>query len=79
VAFLLEGASEGDDDLYVMINAWTGPIDFVIQSPGEWRRAVDTDLPSPNDVAEDLVGEPLPSLTYRVGSRSVVVLTRPRD
>jgi len=79
VAFLLEGSSEGDDDLYVMINAWTGPIDFVVQSPGEWRRVVDTDLPSPDDVAEDLVGEPLPSLTYRVGSRSVVVLIRPRD
>jgi len=78
VAFLLDGASEDDDDLYVMVNAWSAPIDFVIQSPGEWRRVVDTDLPSPDDAAEDLVGDELPSLTYRVAPRSVVVLVRPR-
>jgi len=44
VAYLLDGASENDDDLYVMINAWDQALDFTIQdgSPEEWsRRRVD--------------------------------------
>jgi glycogen operon protein len=76
IAYLLDGSSEDDDDLYVMINAWDEAIDFTIQAPGPWRRAIDTGAPSPRDVADDLVGDPIPSSTYRVESRSVVVLVR---
>ncbi len=80
VAYLLDGASENDDDLYVMINAWDQALDFTIQdgSPEEWRRVVDTGLESPDDIATDLDGVSIPSLEYRVGPRSVVVLVRAR-
>ncbi len=49
LAYALHGASVGDRDLYVMINAYWGPLTFAIQEgqPGRWRRAVDTALPGP--------------------------------
>ncbi|MGB5565718.1 MAG: hypothetical protein WBN93_05245, partial [Acidimicrobiia bacterium] len=79
IAYALSGASEQDDDLYVMINAWTEPLEFTIQEgePGEWRRVIDTSLASPDDIAEDLDGEVVDRRTCRVDSRSVVVLVRP--
>jgi isoamylase len=76
LAYCLRGASEQDDDLYVMINAYWEPLDFQVQegAAGSWRRAVDTSLPSPDDIAgmgsEPAVG----GLRYTVGPRSVVVL-----
>jgi glycogen operon protein len=79
IAYLLRGASEQDDDLYVMINGWIESLDFVIQdgAAGEWRRIVDTSLEAPDDIADDLVGVVVDRRTYRVSSRSVVVLARP--
>jgi isoamylase len=76
VAYCLHGESQGDCDLYVMINAYHEPLDFEIQeSPaGGWRRAVDTGLESPLDIAEPGQEAPLASLRYRVLPRSVVVL-----
>ncbi len=80
LAYFLNGASVGDDDLYVMINMYWEPLDFRLQvgQPAEWRRVVDTARPSPDDVCEPgheaLVDEPI----YRVGARSVVVLRRPK-
>ena len=76
LAFCLHGASEDDDDLYVMVNAWREDVAFDIQQgePGGWRRAVDTALPSPGDIAEPGQEAPVPGLGYRVGARSVVVL-----
>jgi glycogen operon protein len=76
VAYCLHGESQDDCDLYVMINAYHEPLDFEIQeSPsGGWRRAIDTGLDSPLDIA-DPGEEPLvASLRYRVIPRSVVVL-----
>ena len=76
VAYCLHGASQGDADLYVMINAWEEPLRFEIQEgrEGAWRRAIDTGRTSPDDI-RPLGGEvPLGSLTYDVGPRSVVVL-----
>jgi glycogen operon protein len=80
IAYVLRGASEQDDDLYVMINAWSEPLEFAIQdgAVGEWRRVVDTGLDAPDDVADDLLGVAVDRQTYRVASRSVVVLLRPR-
>ena len=78
LAFCLHGASQGDDDIYVMINAYWQALQFQIQegAPEDWLRIVDTDLPSPGDFLErDLrLKEP----TYRVAPRSVVVLLRAR-
>ena len=79
VAYLLRGASEGDGDLYVMINEWTAPLEFTVPdgSTGEWRRVVDTGLDSPDDIVEDPGGVRFAAPAYRVEPRSVVVLVRP--
>jgi glycogen operon protein len=77
LAYYLRGDDVGDASLYVMVNAWDQPLDFEIQEPGLWHRFVDTYLPSPEDISEDLVGPPLDRNRYEVGPRSVVVLVRP--
>jgi glycogen operon protein len=76
LAYCLHGASRGDRDLYVMINAYHEPLDFEIQEcpPGGWRRAIETGLGSPLDIADPGEEAAVASLRYRVLSRSVVVL-----
>ena len=78
LAFCLHGASQNDDDIYVMINAYWEELEFHIQegTAPEWTRIVDTALPSPDDFSER--GEPLKAASYRVAPRSVVVLLRKR-
>jgi glycogen operon protein len=76
LAYCLHGHSHGDCDLYVMINAYHEPLHFEIQeSPASpWRRAIDTALDSPLDIADPGEEQPIASLRYRVAPRSVVVL-----
>jgi isoamylase len=76
VAYCLHGQADDDCDLYVMINAYHEPLDFEIQeSPaGGWRRAIDTGLDSPLDIANPGEEPRVASLRYRVSPRSVVVL-----
>ena len=76
LAFCLHGASQDDDDIYVMINAYWGELEFQVQegTPQEWMRVADTALPTPDDFPEG--NAPLEALTYRVAPRSVVVLLR---
>lgn len=76
LAFCLHGASQSDDDIYVMINAYWHALQFQIQEgrPEDWVRIVDTDLPSPGDFAEH--GLPLQQSLYQVAPRSTVVLVR---
>jgi isoamylase len=76
LAFCLHGASQGDVDIYVMINAYWEELQFQIQegAPQNWVRIVDTDLPSPNDFSE--CGLPLQQPIYQVAARSIVVLVR---
>ncbi len=78
LAFCLHGLSQGDDDIYVMINAYWEALEFEIQegTPQEWKRIVDTALPSPDDFSER--GVPLEDAKYLVAARSVVVQVRPR-
>ncbi len=78
LALALHGASENDNDLYVMINAHWEPATFQIQegTNGEWRRVVDTSLESPSDFLDTRDKESLQSLHYQVGARSVVLLVR---
>ena len=78
LAFCLHGASQADDDIYVMINAYWEKLQFQIQegTPWDWLRIVDTSLPSPEDFSEP--GLPQRQSTYEVHPRSVVVLLRPR-
>jgi isoamylase len=77
LAFCLHGISQGDDDIYVMINAYWEELDFNVQegTAQEWKRIVDTALPSPDDFSGD--GIPLEQAKYLVAPRSIVVLCRP--
>ena len=74
LAFCLHGASQADNDIYVMINAYWDELEFQIQegAPQNWRRIVDTSLASPEDFSEP--GMPLRHSTYNVAPRSIVVL-----
>jgi len=76
LAFCVDGASEADDDIYVMVNAYWQDLLFEIQegAPEDWLRIVDTNLPSPEDLSER--GSPLQHLTYQLAPRSIVVLVR---
>jgi isoamylase len=76
LAYFLRGASQHDANLYVMINSSAEGIVFSIEegADGSWQRAIDTSLPSPNDVVE-AGHEPVISATnYKVEPKSVVVL-----
>jgi glycogen operon protein len=76
LAFFLSGASEGDVDLYVMINAWWEDLTFTLQLPSTtgWRRVINTGRPSPDDILDPGTEVALASTQYKVQARSVVVL-----
>ncbi|HEC16726.1 MAG TPA: glycogen-debranching protein [Sedimenticola sp.] len=76
LAFHLDGASQGDENIYVMINAWWRDLVFSVQQgdPGRWRRVIDTARESPHDIEDPGREAPLQGPDYRVGARSVVVL-----
>lgn len=78
LAFCLRGASQGDDDVYVMVNAYWEPLDFTVQDvdPAEWFRVIDTGRASPEDIREPGREVRQMSARYTVGPRSVVVLVR---
>ena len=75
LANCLRGVSQGDTDLYVMINASTEAQTFGIHeaTTGHWRRAIDTARPSPHDIV-DLGGEqPVGANCYEIQPRSVAI------
>jgi glycogen operon protein len=78
LAYCLHGASEQDEDIYVMINAYWESLDFTVQegAAGQWKRVVDTSLASPFDFAAPGTEPVLGALTYTVNARSIVVLLR---
>jgi len=78
LAYCLHGASQNDNDLYVMINAFWEDLTFVVQEgqAKEWLRVVDTSLPSPSVFLEPGAAKALTSLSYRVKARSIVVLVK---
>jgi isoamylase len=78
LAYYLSGASLGDSDLYVMINAYWEALTFTIQEgqAGDWRIAVDTSQPSPDDIFVSGTEPTLTSLAQTVQPRSIVVLLR---
>lgn len=80
LAYCLRGASQNDDDLYIMINSFWEDLDFEIQEgpATEWYRVVDTSCRSPLDILEDQSFARLASHGYPVKARSVVVLVRPQ-
>jgi len=78
LAFCLRGASQGDRDLYVMINAYWEPLTFTVQegAAGDWKKVVDTSLSSPEDFCDAGHEIPLRDQACVLQSRSVVVLIR---
>jgi glycogen operon protein len=74
----LRGASVGDGDLYVMINAHWEDHSFMVQDRQAcpWRRVVDTARPSPEDIVEPGTEPNVATERYTVRARSVVVLHR---
>lgn len=75
LAYWLQGDSDANRGLYVMVNGSPQPTTFQIHAMNVcgWNRAIDTSLPYPNDIA--YVGTIVPHrpATYRVNPRSVVV------
>lgn len=76
IALYLAGASHGDGDLYVMINAGPRALAFNVQEgyAGSWVRVIDTSLDGPADFCEPGTEVPLHSSSYNVEARSIVVL-----
>jgi glycogen operon protein len=71
-------ADKDDNDFFIMFNGGEEPVEFRICDPldgKKWLRAVDTGLPSPEDILapgnETVLDNPN---TYQVKERSVVVL-----
>ena len=69
-------ASDDEPDLHVMLNMHWDGLEFELPAvPGRhWHRAVDTALPSPDDIARAGHERPVDGATYRVNRRSVVAL-----
>jgi glycogen operon protein len=80
LALCLHGASQADDDLYVMANAADEAVTFSVQdtSGAAWRRVIDTSGDAPADFVEAWEDMPAVDGAYEVKGRSVVVLIRPR-
>jgi len=78
LAFCLHGSSQQDTDLYVMVNAYTEDLHFIIQEghASDWLRVVDTSRPVPEDFAESGREICLQTLDYTVKARSIVILIR---
>ena len=76
LAFLLHGASQGDLDIYVMINGSAEDTVFELQKNEgtPWHRVVDTGATSPDDFREQEQQRPVDSADYTVAAHSVVVL-----
>ncbi len=78
LAYYLKGGSLGDQDLYVMINAFTEPLVFTIVdgSYKPWYRVIDTAQNSPHDICEPGQEQQMFGVHYTVGPRSIVVLVQ---
>jgi isoamylase len=78
LAYYLKGGSLGDQDLYVMINAFTEPLVFTIidGSYKPWYRVIDTAQNSPYDICEPGQEQQVFGAHYTVGPRSIVVLVQ---
>jgi glycogen operon protein len=80
LAYYLDGQTEEDDDLYVMINFGSDSQTFTIPegSPHDWRRVIDTSCKTPYDIRESGQEISIRSRKKEVKSRSIVVLVRHR-
>jgi len=77
LAIYLDGESQQDVDLYILINASDEVMTFEIQVPraGGWRLVLDTGLDSPEDFPQPPSAEPLAGTSYRLDARAVAVMS----
>ncbi|GAB3051219.1 isoamylase [Intrasporangium mesophilum] len=73
VAWHLSGATYDEDDLYVMVNAYSEPLEFTVQVPGSWRVLADTSASRPPDLSPS--GPAVTEGPLSVQARSIVVLS----
>jgi len=73
LAWHLSGGSYDEDDLYVMVNAYSAPLEFTAQVPASWRVLVDTSSSQPPDLSP--IGPRVPEGPMTVPARSIVVLS----
>jgi len=75
LAFTLAGF-DGENDLHGMLNMYWDAISFELPSIAgrNWRRAIDTSLAPPLDIADPGTEQPVAGGNYLVQGRSVVVL-----
>ena len=68
----------GDQDLYVMINAFTEPLMFTVidGSYKPWYRIIDTSQNSPHDICDPGQEQQIFGAHYTVGPRSIAVLVQ---
>jgi glycogen operon protein len=83
LAFQLCGkhASPEDDDIYVAINAYWDALPFEVPTAPkglEWRVAINTSMPSPDDIFDREGGPQVDSADVIVGGRSIMVLVAPQ-
>ena len=79
LAFCLDGGSQNDVDLYVMINAHSEPRNFTVQPfrGGSWKLVIDTSRDSPNDIFEAGSEPAVVKPKCPVAGHSITVLMRP--
>jgi isoamylase len=73
LAWHLSGASYDEDDLYVMVNAYSAPLEFTAQVAADWRVLVDTSLSHPPHLSPS--GAEVREGRVSVQSHSIVVLS----
>ena len=73
LAWHLSGAAHDEDDLYVMVNAYSEPLEFTVEVPGSWHVLVDTSRSEPPDLSPTAPEVPEGPLT--VQARSITVLS----
>jgi isoamylase len=78
LAYYLKGGSMGDQDLYVMVNAFTEPLIFTVidGSSKPWYRVIDTSQNSPQDICEPGQEQQMFGAQCPVAPRSIVVLVQ---
>ena len=76
LAFHLDGCSQADRAMYVMINAYWEPLTFTIQATprAKWARVIDTGAQSPDDFRDAGMEAVVASPVCEIGPRSIVVL-----
>jgi glycogen operon protein len=76
LAYTLGGLSEAEEDVHVVLNMSNDALEVALPDLAgrRWHRAIDTWLPSPDDIQEPGRQPRLAALSCKVAPRSVVVL-----